>query len=85
MTFFRPARWTLALVLGVMPTVAHAETQERCTRGDCSYRFDDDNLGAAGFNAYGAWLKTHPPAKRVLLIRPRASFVPELLKTINGI
>lgn len=64
MSYLRPSGWTLVLALTLIPTGAHAQTQERCTRGDCSYRFDDDSLGAPGFNAR--------PALGSRRIRPRS-------------
>jgi len=67
------------------PSPARADTQTECTRGDCEYRFDDEGLNSPGYSAYADWLKVHPPSKRVTLIRPRISFVTELVKSVNTI
>ena len=63
---------------------AVAETDARCTTGDCVYRFDDEGVNSPGRSAYGEWLKSRLRFKRVLLIRPRVSFVPELLKSAGA-
>jgi hypothetical protein len=75
----------LAAALLSRTRVASAETAADCRRGDCEYRFDDEALNDPGWSAYGDYLKIRPPAKRVMLIRPRVSFVPELLKSTNGV
>jgi hypothetical protein len=64
---------------------AGAETQEQCVRGDCEYRFDDGDVNSPGWSAYADVVKIHPPAKAVRLIRPRISFVMELLKSTQGV
>ena len=55
--------------------------------GSASYEvaFDDEALLAPGSSAYGEWLKVRGPAPRAMLLRPRTSFVPELLTTVNGL
>ena len=75
-----------ALGLLAWSGAANAEAKEAaCTRGDCAYRFDDEDVNSPGYSAYGSWLKVRPPAKRVMLIRPRISFVMELIKSTDGI
>ena len=64
---------------------AAAQTRATCTRGDCEYHFDDEAMNAPGYSAYGDWFKSHPAPKRVLLIRPRVSYVMELLKSPDGV
>ena len=78
---------TAVCVLGLLSWsgAAHAQTKEQCLRGDCEYRFDDEDVNAPGPSAYGEWLKLRPAAKRVTLIRPRISFVMELVKSTQGI
>jgi len=49
------------------------------------YEFDDDPLNAGGFGPNDTLLKIRPKAARVTLIRPRTSFVPEILKSIQDI
>jgi hypothetical protein len=64
---------------------AHAETKEACLRGDCEYRFDDEGVNSPGHSAYDDWFKVRGRAKHAMLIRPRISFVMELLKSTQGI
>jgi hypothetical protein len=71
--------------LALLPRAARADTQAQCTKGDCEYRFDDEGVNSPGWSAYADWLKVHPTAKRVTLIRPRVSFIMELVKSMNGI
>ncbi|MBM4361609.1 MAG: hypothetical protein FJ104_02930 [Deltaproteobacteria bacterium] len=54
---------------------------------DASYevRFDDDDLLAPGTSPYAEWLTVRGAAPRVGLLRPRVSFVPELLRTAVGL
>jgi hypothetical protein len=47
------------------------------------WRFDDDPLHSAGTNPYGEWLGVRRPAPHAMLIRPRTSFVFELLASIG--
>lgn len=47
--------------------------------------FDDDLLNADLSTPYGGTLWQRLPAAHVMLIRPRTSFVPELLKSIEQI
>ncbi len=68
-----------------MSRAAAAETQEQCVRGDCEYRFDDGDVNSPGWSAYVDYLKVHGGAKPVRLIRPRISFVMELLKSTQGV
>ena len=78
---------TAACVLGLISWAgaARAETKDQCVRGDCEYRFDDEAVNSPGRSAYGDWLKWRGPAKQVMLIRPRISFVMEMLKSTDGI
>jgi hypothetical protein len=64
---------------------ATAETQEQCVRGDCEYRFDDGDVNSPGWSAYGAWFKLRPKTPRATLIRPRVSYVMEIIKSTHGI
>jgi hypothetical protein len=49
------------------------------------YTFDDDPLNAGGFSANDALIKVRPKAARTTLIRPRTSFVYEMLKSVEQI
>jgi hypothetical protein len=52
---------------------------------DLTYKFDDDLLDAEGLDSNAALIKVRPKPPITTLIRPRASFVPELLKSIEKI
>ena len=49
------------------------------------YEFDDDPLNAGGFGPNDATIKVRAKAARTMLIRPRKSFVPEMLKSVENI
>ncbi len=49
------------------------------------YEFSDDPLAAGGFGPGDATIKVRPRAARTTLIRPRTSFVPEMLKSVENI
>jgi hypothetical protein len=59
------------------------ETKE--DTGDYGYEFDDDPLNAGGFGPNDATIKVRARAARTTLIRPRTSFVPEMLKSVENI
>jgi hypothetical protein len=49
------------------------------------YEFEDDPLNAGGFGPNDATIRVRPRAARTTLIRPRISFVPEMLKSVENI
>lgn len=49
------------------------------------YEFDDDPLNAGGFGPTDATIKVRPMAARVTLIRPRTSFVIELIRSVEDL
>lgn len=49
------------------------------------YEFTDDPLAAGGINPNDATLKVRPGPVRTTLIRPRISFVPEMLKSVENL
>lgn len=49
------------------------------------YTFEDDPLNAGGFGPNDATIKVRPRAARTTLIRPRTSFVQEMLKSVENI
>lgn len=49
------------------------------------YEFSDDPLNAGGFGPNDATLKVRPGPVRTTLIRPRISFVPEMLKSVENL
>jgi hypothetical protein len=71
---------TLALT-----TSAFAQTTTRDTNDGYGYEFDDDPLNAGGFGPNDATIRVRAKAARTTLIRPRTSFVPEMLKSVENI
>ena len=49
------------------------------------YEFSDDPLSAGGFGPNDATIRVRPGAVRTTLIRPRTSFVPEMLKSVENL
>lgn len=75
------------LLIFSVSTIAYADespvnkiTQDKTGYG---YEFDDDPLHAGGFGPNDATIKVRPKAARATLIRPRISFIPELLKSVE--
>jgi hypothetical protein len=54
-------------------------------QGDYGYKFEDDPLSAGGFGPADATIRVRPGPVRTTLIRPRTSFVPEMLKSVENI
>lgn len=77
----------LAFSLTVVPSFAFAKSPKASGDSDegYGYEFDDDPLNAGGFGPYDATIKVRPKAARTTLIRPRTSFVPEMLKSVENI
>ena len=79
-----------ALVLGVsLFTSASAFAQETASsEGDGNgygYEFSDDPLNAGGFGPNDATIRVRPGPVRTTLIRPRTSFVNEMLKSVENL
>lgn len=53
--------------------------------GGYGYEFSDDPLNAGGFGPNDATIRVRPTAARTTLIRPRISFVQEMLKSVENI
>lgn len=49
------------------------------------YEFGDDPLTAGGFGPNDATIRVRPGPVRRTLIRPRTSFVPEMLKSVENL
>jgi len=82
-----------ALAVGVAALVvtpaamAQGRASAKESKGDegYGYTFDDDPLNAGGFGPNDATIRVRPRAARTTLIRPRTSFVPEMLKSVENI
>ena len=54
-------------------------------KGGYGYEFSDDPLNAGGFGPGDATIRVRPGPIRATLIRPRTSFVPEMLKSVENL
>jgi len=93
----RTSKWlvsglaTVALVLLVVPSFAQdapagaGDSRGSSGSGDYGYKFEDDPLSAGGFGPADATIRVRPGPVRTTLIRPRTSFVPEMLKSVENI
>ena len=77
----------LALGAAAMIVAPSAFAQAADKKGDegYGYTFDDDPLNAGGFGPNDATIRVRPRAARTTLIRPRTSFVPEMLKSVENL
>ena len=66
-------------------TAAPSATGDKGGQGDYGYKFEDDPLSAGGFGPSDATIRVRPGPVRTTLIRPRTSFVPEMLKSVENI
>ncbi|MEY2933695.1 MAG: hypothetical protein RL033_4444 [Pseudomonadota bacterium] len=64
---------------------ASAQIKESKSDDGYGYQFDDDPLNAGGFGPNDATIRVRARAARTTLIRPRISFVPEMLKSVENL
>jgi hypothetical protein len=77
-----------ALTLTFITSAAFAQKQgvkEAKSDEGYGYEFEDDPLNAGGFGPSDATIRIRPKAARTTLIRPRTTFVPEMLKSVENI
>jgi hypothetical protein len=60
-------------------------TKASDTKEGYGYEFSDDPLSAGGFGPNDATIRVRPGPVRTTLIRPRTSFVPEMLKSVENL
>jgi len=73
----------VAVMLITVPAFGQTKTFEE--KEGYGYSFDDDPLAAGGFGPNDATIRVRPRAARTTLIRPRVSFVPEMLKSVENL
>jgi hypothetical protein len=73
--------------LGVLLFVSEALAQGKAGKKEEGYGYDfsDDPLNAGGFGPNDATIRVRPGPVRTTLIRPRTSFVPEMLKSVENL
>jgi hypothetical protein len=83
---------TAMVVLVGLPRISRAQQGSRPAAastagngGDYGYKFEDDPLSAGGFGPSDATIRVRPGPVRTTLIRPRTSFVPEMLKSVENL
>lgn len=81
---------SLTTVLGVglvfsLSSVAFAQAKSTDSKDGYGYEFTDDPLAAGGFGPNDATIRVRPGPVRTTLIRPRTSFVPEMLKSVENL
>jgi hypothetical protein len=88
----RSTRWGSALIVGVsvLLVASVAAAQAKAGGGGkkedgYGYEFSDDPLNAGGFGPTDATIRVRPGPVRTTLIRPRTSFVPEMLKSVENL
>lgn len=74
-----------AIAVAIVSTAPVALAQEEGGGDGYGYEFDDDPLNAGGFGPNDATIRVRPRAARTTLIRPRTSFVPEMLKSVESL
>ena len=79
------AALTAAAIL-LVSTTSFAQDAKDSEDGDgYGYEFADDPLTAGGFGPNDATIRVRPVPIRRTLIRPRTSFVPEMLKSVENL
>ena len=88
----RPSKLVVSAAVGCVAflasSVAFAQGQGVKTQDSndgYGYTFDDDPLAAGGFGPNDATIRVRARAARTTLIRPRTSFVPEMLKSVENL
>jgi hypothetical protein len=81
---------TIGICMMLMAPLAFG--QQKAAGGDAGkkdagygYEFSDDPLNAGGFGPNDATIRVRPGPIRTTLIRPRTSFVPEMLKSVENL
>jgi hypothetical protein len=88
MNMKRSTRWGAVAVaaLGVLLFASEALAQGKGKKEEgYGYEFTDDPLNAGGFGPNDATIRVRPGPVRQTLIRPRTSFVPEMLKSVENL
>jgi hypothetical protein len=85
-------RFTAAIAAGICVMLAAPLAFAQAKAGDSGkkdqgygYEFSDDPLNAGGFGPNDATIRVRPGPIRTTLIRPRTSFVPEMLKSVENL
>lgn len=85
----RKARILAGLVgvslIGLAPAAFAQDVRESSGDDGYGYEFSDDPLSAGGFGPNDSTIRVRAKPQRTTLIRPRTSFVPEMLKSVEDL
>lgn len=81
MRTFKPFFFGAGIALLAVTPGAHAQARQDID----IYHFDDDALIGDTWGATPPLLRVRTKLPRVMLLRPRASFVAEMLKSVEGV
>lgn len=75
----------ISLLFAASSASAQVKKQSHRDSGDSIYEFKDDLLNSDLNSPGGGLIVVRPNAARATLLRPRVSFVPELLKSVEDL
>lgn len=85
----RAHKIVVGLAVGALVALSAASSFAQVKGSDSKegygYEFSDDPLSAGGFGPNDATIRVRPGPVRTTLIRPRTSFVPEMLKSVENL
>jgi hypothetical protein len=85
----KSTRFGAVLVSGMavllVSSFALAQGKDKKKDDGYGYEFSDDPLNAGGFGPNDATIRVRPGPVRTTLIRPRTTFVPEMLKSVENL
>jgi hypothetical protein len=73
------------LAVLLVSSFALAQNKDKKKDDGYGYEFSDDPLNAGGFGPNDATIRVRPGPVRTTLIRPRTTFVPEMLKSVENL
>ncbi len=71
-------------VVAVAPAAFAQDAKESSGGDGYGYEFSDDPLSAGGFGPNDSTIRVRASVQRTTLIRPRTTFVPEMLKSVEN-
>jgi hypothetical protein len=88
----KASRWATMMIAAAGVLLMASEALAQGARGGggkkeegYGYEFSDDPLAAGGFGPNDATIRVRPGPVRTTLIRPRTSFVTEMLKSVENL
>ncbi|CAN5492655.1 hypothetical protein BH09MYX1_BH09MYX1_28090 [soil metagenome] len=82
---FMAAGFCVVASMLVVSVASAQDTKAADGKDGYGYEFKDDPLSAGGFGPNDATIRVRPGPVRTTLIRPRTSFVPEMLKSVENL